>query len=187
MDFFSKILIWWFPIIYRLKVFSTCSVTLRSVLISDPQDYLLFTYHIFQKHKYCVNFFMLMTVRWPGEKPHPLLFPQFYMVFIVRNLCSLNYMPINKSISKLIIAETEYDLWYDSFLKIVLWFYILIDVKDIRKKLSNFLHFLDLTILNTLWPQPQYFIIGMSTAHSASVYSLFFALCLLSVPPLSFP
>lgn len=59
-------------------------------------------------------------------------------------------MQINKSMSKFIIAETEYDLWYDSFLKIVLWFYVLIDVKDIRKKLSTFLHFLDLTVLNTL-------------------------------------
>lgn len=53
--------------------------------------------------------------------------------------------------SKFIIAETEYDLWYDSFSKIVLFlFYVLIDVKDIRKKLSTFLHFLDLTVLNTL-------------------------------------
>lgn len=56
----------------------------------------------------------------------------------VRNLYSLNYMQINKSMSKFIIAETEYDLWYDSFLKIVLWFYVLIDVKDIRKKIKHF-------------------------------------------------
>lgn len=42
-------------------------------------------------------------------------------------------MQINKSVSKLIIAETEYDLWYDSFLKIVLWFYVLIDVKTSEK------------------------------------------------------
>ena len=113
-----------------------------------------------------MNFFMLMTVQWSGEKPHPLLFRQFYMVFIVRNLCSLNYMQINKSVSKLIIAETEYDLWYDSFLKIVLWFYILIDVKDIREKVSNFLRFVDLTILGALCPPPRCAITGVGTAHS---------------------